>query len=63
MKASDLMIGDWVVYNGDVEYTDPSPLNASAQTLNSSDMQSNRCLFRLVPNVVFLHRKQKNGKD
>ena len=23
MNASDLMIGDWVVYNGDVEYTDP----------------------------------------
>ena len=23
MKATDLMIGDWVVYNGDVEYTDP----------------------------------------
>jgi hypothetical protein len=23
MKASDLMIGDWVVYNGDVEYIDP----------------------------------------
>lgn len=23
MRASDLMIGDWVVYNGDVEYIDP----------------------------------------
>ena len=23
MKATDLMIGDWVVYNGDVEYIDP----------------------------------------
>lgn len=23
MKANELMIGDWVVYNGDVEYTDP----------------------------------------
>lgn len=23
MKTTDLMIGDWVVYNGDVEYTDP----------------------------------------
>ena len=33
----------------DTDTTNPSPLNASAQTLNSSDMQSNRCLFRLVP--------------
>lgn len=23
MKANELMIGDWVVYNGDVEYTNP----------------------------------------
>lgn len=23
MEAKELMIGDWVVYNGDVEYTDP----------------------------------------
>ena len=23
MKPEELMIGDWVVYNGDVEYTDP----------------------------------------
>ena len=33
----------------DTAMTNPSPLNASAQTLNSSDMQSNRYLFRLVP--------------
>ena len=33
----------------DTDTTNPSPLNASAQILNSSDMQSNRCLFRLVP--------------
>ena len=23
METTDLMVGDWVVYNGDVEYTDP----------------------------------------
>lgn len=23
MKPNELMIGDWVVYNGDIEYTDP----------------------------------------
>ena len=23
MKANELMIGDWVVYNGDVDYTNP----------------------------------------
>ena len=26
MKANELMIGDWVVYNGDVDYTNPTKI-------------------------------------
>lgn len=44
----------------DTYTTNPSPLNASAQTLNSSDMQSNRCLFRLVPSE---HPTEETGSS